>query len=62
MENHDNSQALVAVSNVFLIDWLTVTFKDMTPDRLIMMLGLTGEEWTEKQSFKNGFDDRLLKR
>lgn len=55
MENHSNSNSLVAISNIFLIDWLTVTFKDISPDVVIMMLGLTGEEWTEKQSFKNGY-------
>lgn len=55
MENLGNSTSLISQSNVFLIDWLTVTFKDVTPNDVQMMLGLTGETWTEKQSFKNGY-------
>lgn len=45
----------MAVSNVFLIDWLTVTFQDISPDVVVMMLGLSGEEWQTKQTFKNGY-------
>lgn len=53
LENLGNS--IIALSNVFLIDWLTVTFKDISPDVVKMMLGLSGEEWVTKQSFKNGY-------
>ena len=55
MENLSKPSSLIPVSNVFLIDWLTVTFKDISPNDVVMMLGLTGEEWCEKQSFKNGY-------
>lgn len=55
MENLGNLHSLISVSNVFLIDWLTVTFKDISPDVLILMLGLSDKEWQEKQSFKNGY-------
>ena len=54
LENQGNSNFLIAQSNVFLIDWLTVTFKDISPEVIKMMLGLSGEEWSTKQSFKNG--------
>ena len=50
-----NSNSLLYLSNVFLIDWFTVTFKDVSPDFLKMMLGLSGEDWTTQQSFKNGY-------
>ena len=55
LENQGNSNFLIAQSNVFLIDWLTVTFKDISPEVIKMMLGLSGEEWLTKQSFKNGY-------
>lgn len=55
MENQSISNSLIAVSNVFLIDWLTVTFKDLSPEMLKSMLGLSGENWSTKQSFKNGY-------
>ena len=55
LENNHNSKSLIAVSNVFLIDWLTVTFKDFDPGTVVLMLGLSGVEWCEKQSFRNGY-------
>lgn len=55
MEKPIFSNSLISVSNVFLIDWLTVTFKDLSPSVIQLMLGLSSEEWTTKQSFKNGY-------
>lgn len=55
LENHGFSQTLMPLSNVFLIDWLTVTFKDISPNVVQMMLGLSDKEWTTKQSFTNGY-------
>lgn len=42
-------------SNLFLIDWLTVTFKDDTVNSIIAMLGLDFDVFVEKQTFKNGY-------
>lgn len=54
--DYSSSSNLPAVSgNVFLIDWLTVTFKSDTVASVIAMLGLDASEFTEQQSFKNGY-------
>ena len=55
MENLSFSNSLMPQSNVFLIDWLTVTFMDISADMVQLMLGLSGEAWTTKQIFKNGY-------
>lgn len=55
MENQVNSNLPAVVSNLFLIDWLTVTFKSDTVTSVIAMLGLDSDLFTEKQCFKNGY-------
>lgn len=45
----------MAQSNVFVIDWLTVTFKDISASVVQLMLGLSSESWTTMQTFKNGY-------
>lgn len=55
MENLSFSNSLMPQSNVFLIDWLTVTFKDISASMVQLMLGLSSEAWTTKQTFKNGY-------
>lgn len=55
MENQSASTSLMAQSNLFLIDWLTVTFKSDTVISVIAMLGLDSACFVEKQSFKNGY-------
>lgn len=55
MENQPFSNSLMVQENLFLIDWLTVTFKADTVISVIAMLGLDSEHFTEKQSFKNGY-------
>lgn len=55
LENHGFAQTLMPLSNVFLIDWLTVTFQDISPNVVQMMLGLSGVEWSTNQSFTNGY-------
>lgn len=55
MENQEFSLLPVVSGNVFLIDWLTVTFKSDTVTSVIAMLGLDSADFTEKQSFKNGY-------
>lgn len=53
MEN--SSFGLLPVSNIFVIDWLTVTFKDLTKNDVIHLLGLDGALFTDKQCFRNGY-------
>lgn len=55
MENCTFSNLPAVSGNVFLIDWLTVTFKSDTVVSVITMLGLNVSDFTEKQTFKNGY-------
>lgn len=50
-----SSSSLMVQSNLFLIDWLTVTFKSDTVTSVIAMLGLDHDLFVEKQSFTNGY-------
>lgn len=53
MENLHNS--LIPLTNIFLIDWLTVTFQDLSPDMVKSILGLSSENWVTQQKFHNGY-------
>lgn len=55
MEVSSKSNLPVVSGNVFLIDWLTVTFKSDTVASIIAMLGLDMDKFSEKQTFKNGY-------
>ncbi len=49
--------ALAEKNNVFLIDWLSVTFHDQTVFGVQLLLGMDASSipWEQKQSFKNGY-------
>lgn len=55
MEKHSFSESLIVQSNIFLIDWLTVSFKTETVGSVIAMLGLDSSLFVEKVGFKNGY-------
>ena len=46
---------LVEQNNRFLIDWLTVTFKNDTVQGVILKLGLQDLSWSDQLSFVNGY-------
>lgn len=52
MENH---------SNLILIDWLTVTFKFLSVEQIMRILGLSGTSvvWQSFDSYMNGYPFRL---
>lgn len=52
MENH---------GNLILIDWLTVTFKSLSVDQIIRLLGLSGTSivWQSLDCYMNGYPFRL---
>ena len=43
------------LDNVFLIDWLSITFHGCKVDEIQSMLGLTKYDWTTTSSFVNGY-------
>lgn len=55
MENQCVANFPMVQNNLFLIDWLTVTFLTDTVTSVISMLGLSSDLFVEKQVFRNGY-------
>lgn len=51
----ENRLIIRNLENVFLIDWLSITFHGCKVDELQSMLGLTKYDWVTTSSFVNGY-------
>lgn len=64
MENQTNVLSLVPENNVFLIDWLTVVFHNVSVSFVQSLLGLNDPNvpWETEQAFRNGYPCRTTYR
>lgn len=64
MENQTNVLSLVPENNVFLIDWLTVVFHNVSVSFVQSLLGLNDPSvpWETEQAFRNGYPCRTTYR
>ncbi len=61
MEKLRNTTDAVCSENIIVIDWLSVTFFDVTPDHIKALLGLNTQDidWRDELCYRNGYPRQI---